>query len=190
LIRRAREAGVECVHDEDLVHLAEWSAIYRETMERVDASDSYRFDAGYFRRMADELGTTLHLFMAFVHGRPAAGGLFTVCDGIVEAHLGGSREEFSAYSPVRIIDDTARRWSAGIGARVFHLGGGVGGRQDSLFQYKATFSKRRHQFATWQWIVNEDVYDQLCRQQRMEVPGHAGGTVASDDFFPAYRKPE
>ena len=73
-------------------------------MERVGASSALWFDAAVLRpRMADQLGPALHLFMALVDGQPVAGGLFTAQDGIVEAHLGGSREGFSAYSPVRIV---------------------------------------------------------------------------------------
>ncbi len=188
LIRRGLEAGVDCIHDQDLVYLPEWASIYAETMERVGASSALWFDAAYFARMVDELGSTLHLFMACVDGRPVAGGLFTAHDGIVEAHLGGSREGYSAFSPVRIIDDTARRWAAESGARVFHLGGGVGGRQDSLFQYKAAFSDQRHVFATWRWVVDAEAYDYLCRQDRA-AREPAGGEDGASDYFPAYRRP-
>jgi hypothetical protein len=95
--------------------------------------------------------------------------------------------EHAALSPTRVVDDTARRWAAAAGARVFHLGGGVGGREDSLFQYKAGFSDRRHQFATWQWIVDASVYRQLCERRT-----HTAETAATDDgdeaYFPAYRR--
>jgi lipid II:glycine glycyltransferase (peptidoglycan interpeptide bridge formation enzyme) len=185
LIRRATEAGITCVHDLDLDYLGEWADLYRETMERLGASSSYYFDADYFRRMVAELRPVLHLFVALVDGRVAAAGLFTLCRGIVQAHLGGSRQAFASMSPGRVVDDTARRWAHEAGARVFHLGGGVGGRQDSLFQYKAGFSDRRHQFATWRWIVDEAAYADLCER-------HGAGTGEASpedsDFFPAYRR--
>src|SRR5215204_4411370 len=76
------------------------------------------------------------------------------------------------------------RCAAASGARVFHLGGGVGGREDSLFQYKAGFSDRRHEFTTWQWIVDEITYDRLCRER----DGQAGSREVDSAYFPAYRR--
>jgi hypothetical protein len=184
LIRRAAEAGVVGVHDEELRYLGEWVAIYRGTMERVGASSSYFFDAAYFERMVAELGPVVHLFVALVDGRVAAAGLFTLCSGIVQAHLGGSRPEYSAVSPARVVDDTARRWAHASGAHVFHLGGGVGGREDSLFRYKAGFSDRRHHFSTWRWVVDRATYERLVREHARRAPI---GEQPTDDYFPAYR---
>jgi Acetyltransferase (GNAT) domain len=187
LIRRATEAGVVCVHEPNLEHLLEFGAMYRETMERVGATSSYFYDDAYFERMAAELGSVMHLFVALVDGRPAACGLFTLCDGIVQAHLGASRSEYAALSPVRLIDDTARRWAVDAGARVLHLGGGLGGKEDGLFQYKAGFSDRRHDFRVWRWVVDDATYDDLCRKRGpAEGPPAACG---SGQFFPAYRRP-
>ena len=186
LIRRALDAGVVCVHDQTLDWLAEWAEAYAETMRRVGASGAYNFDLAYFERMAAELGSVMHLFVALVDGRLAAGGLFTSCDGIVQAHLGALRAEYAALSPVRLVDDTARRWAADSAARVFHLGGGVGGREDSLFQYKAGFSDRRHLQSTWRWIVDVGLYERLSKEHpRSEGPGGD----QPDDYFPAYRRP-
>ncbi len=187
LIRRATEAGAVGVHDRDFQYLGEWVDLYRETMERLGASASYYFDAAYFERMAAELGPVLQLFVALVDGRVAAAGLFTVCDGIVQAHLGGFRQQYASISPARLVDDTARRWAVEAGARVLHLGGGVGGREDSLFQYKAGFSDRRHVFTTWRWVVDPIAYERLCRDH---VRSRAAGGQPPDDYFPAYRWPD
>ncbi len=187
LIRRALEAGVVCVHDDRLDYLADFGAMYRATMERVGASPSYFFDDAYFERMAAELGSVLHLFVALVDGKPAAGGLFTTCDGIVQAHLGASRPEYAALSPVRVIDDSARRWAAEAGARVLHLGGGVCSHEDSLFQYKAGFSDRRHEFAVWRWVVDEAAYEEVCRMRGLS--DGRGAPCASGQYFPPYRRP-
>jgi len=188
LIRRGREAGITCVHDRDLSLLPEWTTIYMETMERVGALDSYRFDAAYFARMAGELKPALHLFMALVDGQPAAGGMFTICHGIVEAHLGGYREEYAAMPVVRVVDDAARRWATQEGARVFHLGGGLGSQEDSLYRYKATFSDRRHRFKTWQWIIDGGAYEDLCRERAAQLD-RSGGADVDQDYFPLYRAP-
>jgi hypothetical protein len=122
-----------------------------------------------------------------VDGTVAAAGLYTNCDGIVQAHLGAMRREYMKISPTRLLDDTARLWAHANGARLFHLGGGVGGREDSLFQYKASFSDRRHQYSTWRWIVDAETYRDLCEQQRRRDEG-MGTNVEPGDYFPAYRR--
>lgn len=187
LIRRAREAGVTCFDDESRAYQRQWVELYRETMRRVGAPESYLFDAAYFERLADELGPVLHLFVAVVDGEVAAAGLYTLCDGIVQAHLGGLRAEHFRLSPTRLLDDTVRLWAIERGATVFHLGGGVGGQQDSLFGYKAGFSDRRHVYRTWRWIVDPDAYRELSRRGAGRVAAPDG--EGAGDWFPAYRRP-
>ena len=188
IIERARDAGVVCVHDRDRRFHDEWVAIYGETMQRVNASDAYLFDQAYFDALAEELGAVLQLFVALVDGEVVAAGLYTICDGIVQAHLGALKREYLKLSPTRLLDDTARRWAYESGARAFHLGGGVGGQQDSLFMYKAGFSDRRHEFATWRWIVDTGAYQALC-DRRDRVDGGLTPEPAAGEFFPAYRRP-
>ena len=40
-----------------------------------------------------------------------SGGLFTLCDGIVQYHLGGTRNTALKLSPTVLIFDTVRRWA-------------------------------------------------------------------------------
>ena len=49
---------------------------------------------------------------------------------------------------------------------------------DSLFQVKARFSRRRHKFVTWRWIVAPEAYRELSRT---EAPLELG-TGAEGDF--------
>jgi len=192
IIDKARQAGVICIHDQERSYRREWVEIYQQTMRRVNASDSHFLDEEYFESLAQELGSVLHLFVAIVDGNVAAAGLYTMCDGIVQAHLGAMRREYMKLSPTRLLDDTARVWAYESGARVFHLGGGVGGKEDSLFLYKTGFSDRRHPFQTWRWIVEPKTYRQLCAQrQRRDGPRGRGVRVGDpvEDYFPAYRRP-
>ena len=188
VIDKAREAGVICIHDRERSYRREWVEIYQETMRRVNASSSYFLDEEYFELLAHELGAVLQLFVAIVDGSVAAAGLYTICDGIAQAHLGGMRREYMKLSPTRLLDDTARLWAHESGARVFHLGGGVGGQEDSLFQYKAGFSDRRHQFATWRWILEAETYRELC-EHRQRLDERQGLSAVAGDYFPAYRRP-
>ena len=177
---KLRQAGIEGVVDADLRHLAEFTSIYQENMRRVNAHDSYFFDLEYFTHFAAALGPRVRLVFVKSGDEILAAALFTLCGGIVQYHLAGARDAALPLSPTPLVIDTARLWAIGQGAHTLHLGGGVGAREDSLFLFKAGFSKCRHEFATWRWVVAPEIYAQLCERR---------GVAVSADFFPAYRAP-
>jgi CelD/BcsL family acetyltransferase involved in cellulose biosynthesis len=179
-LRVLRDLGFVGLHDAEKRYLPDFVDVYLETMRRTSAESSYLFDQRHFEMLTRELGPAVQLFVAIQGGTVAAATLATVCDGIVQDYLGGTRTEFLRFSPDRLVVDTERTWATRAGATVFHLGGGVGAREDSVFRYKAGFSDRRHTFRTWRWIVRPDVYAELAR----------AASVADDDdgrFFPVYR---
>ena len=181
-LRTLRDLGFVGLHDAEKRYLPEFVDVYLETMRRTSADSSYFLDRRHFETLTRELGPAVQLFVAIQDGTVAAATLATVCDGIVQDYLGGTRTEFLKFSPDRLVVDTERAWATRTGARVFHLGGGVGAREDSVFRYKAGFSDRRHTFRTWRWVVRPDVYAELAR----------AASVADEDesrFFPVYRAP-
>ena len=187
-INKLRREGVLCLRDEDQRHLGDFVSMYLETMRRVKAHSSYFFDADYFARLASGLGPKLQLFVVTVGGRVAAGAVVTICDGIVQYHLGGTGDDFLNLSPMALLIDTVRLWANEQGARALHLGGGVGSKEDSLFFFKAGFSDRRHTFPTWRWVVEPDAYRELCDRNARRNAGQ-GVRRASADYFPQYRCP-
>lgn len=160
--------------------------IYEETMDRVGASKYYYFDYDYFSDLADALGEKLHLCIVEVEGQAICVGLFTECCGIVQYHLGGTRSEFLKQAPSKLMFDYVRFWAKGCGNEVFHLGGGVGGGKDSLYHFKAGFSKQRHTFLTLRQIIDKDKYLHLV-DLRAKCLNTEAEKLLKTDFFPAYR---
>ena len=187
-INKLLRNGVTCTLDREQRHLTEFAEMYHETMRRVHAHGSYFFGADYFTELSRELDGRLQLFVAELDNELIAGGLFTLCDGIVQYHLGATRDAFLRLSPMGLVIDTARAWGTAEGARVCHLGGGVGSKEDSLFKFKAGFSDRRHRFETWRWVTAPEVYSRL-NEQRTRLNELGGLVPVSPDYFPAYRCP-
>ena len=186
-INQLRRSGYTCSVDREKQHLREFVSIYYETMHRVRAQHGYFFEEDYFFGLAEQLGETLQLFLVRAPNEEiVGGGLFTLCDGIVQYHLGGTRTAALKASPTALLFDQVRIWAQQQGAQLLHLGGGVGGVGDSLFQYKAGFSQRRHTFATWRWIIAPEVYARLT-EARERWAGQANLDLAASDYFPAYR---
>jgi hypothetical protein len=157
--------------------------IYWETMRRVNADQYYLFPADYFQDLRQALGSRLHLFSVLAPDCSiASAGLFTETEGIVEFHLSGTAQEYRRLAPTKFMLDCAINWAKAAGNRVLHLGGGVGSRNDALFQFKTGFSNLRSGFETWRVICDQKRYDELTKD--------AGVYDASiDRFFPAYRAP-
>jgi hypothetical protein len=167
-------------------NINEFITIYEETMARVGASQFYYFDCEYFLHLVNALGEKLHLCIVELEEQAVCGGLFTECCGIVQYHLGGTRSEFLKQAPSKLMFDYVRFWAKERGNEVFHLGGGVGGAKDSLYHFKAGFSKQRHTFLTLRLITDKKKYLHLV-DLRAKYLNTNVEKLLKTDFFPAYR---
>lgn len=160
--------------------------VYTETMDRLGAAPSYYVDRRYLRELSAALDGRIMVMLVRLHGEAAAAGLFTEVDGIVQYHLGGTRTSFLSWSPNKGMFTRAAHWARPRGNRILHLGGGLGGREDALFDFKAGFSPDRHPFRSLRIIIDPVAYGELARRWE-----ERSGSIASppDGFFPAYRAP-
>ena len=168
-------------------HIDAFMEIYRDTMDRVQARESYYFGRDYFARLA-EMPERVHCCLVEWQGRPAAACIFFECGGIVQAHLGGTRSEFLGRSPFHLLLYFAAEWARSRGNRYLHMGGGVGGSSDRLLQFKRGFSPLLFPFWTLRLVTDPETYRELTvrRARAADVPVEE---MAGDDFFPAYRAP-
>jgi len=185
-ISRARKLGVAVEVDLGLVHLGRFVDLYHETMTRNAAPASYFFDHAYFEGLFEAFPGRAHLFTAFHAGAVIAGAVFIETAGIVQYHLGAAESRSLPLAPTKLLLDEVRRWATARGNKHFHLGGGRGGQQDSLFAFKAAFSKDRFPFFVWKDVLRPGVYQDLCgeheRIHRVEPQ--------TSSYFPAYRAVE
>ena len=187
-IKKAHEQGLVVVEDRERAHLARFVEIYRANMERVGAGSYYFFDRAYFDELLAGLGDSARLFVVLAGGEVASGALFIFTGDIVQYHLSGTAAEFLRLGPTKLLLDEVRIAATGEGRKVLHLGGGLGGQRDSLFQFKSGFSDRTHEFAVWRWILDAEKYDAFA-EARTRWSEREGMTLAGGDFFPLYRAP-
>jgi hypothetical protein len=161
--------------------------IYQETMQRVEASAGYlEFDQAYFLQLDDVLDDMLHLCIVEYENQMISAGLYTECEGIVQAIFGGTLTDFLKLSPTTLETDYVRHWAKERGNQYLHLGGGLGGSQDRLYDFKSRFSKQSHSFLTLRLIINELQYDELVTQRAQALKVQPELLLQST-FFPAYR---
>jgi hypothetical protein len=183
-INRAEREGHRPYFDENFEHLDTFVTLYLATMERVEATPYYLFGTDYFRGLKDVLDRRLHLCVVDIDGEIAAGALFTEIGGIVQYHLSASDDRFSAQRPTKTMIHFVRTWAKARGNRWLHLGGGLGGGRDSLFHFKAGFSKLSQPFRTWRVVTDEPMYLELVRAARPTSDGRD-----RSGYFPEYRQP-
>lgn len=184
-INRCKRAGfiARMVKYED--YIDEFIYLYKDTMNRVAAKQMYYFDYEYFVQLA-YLDERIHICIVELGDRITCAGIFTEASGIVQYHLGGTRNEFLKQSPSKLMFDYVRFWAKARGNLVFHLGGGVGGSKDSLYHFKAGFSKQRTNFLTLRLIADLDNYNYLVELQAKALNTETN-RLLDTNFFPAYR---
>lgn len=181
-LRRLAAAGF-ALRIDDWALLPAFADVYQQAMDRLGAARSLYFDQAYFRALAGELPGSVHLACALApDGELAAGAFFLVCQGLLQYHLGASASAYLALSPLKLCLHGMSLAGQARGYRWHHLGGGVGARQDSLYQFKSGFSPLRGAFRSWRAIFDRARHDELVRRVPAERRAAAGA-----GFFPGYR---
>lgn len=169
-------------------YLNEMKAIYEETMNRVESSKMYYFPQSYYTELSKKLGDRIHVCLVELEDKIAAACLFFECCGIVQAHLGGTKNEFLHNSPFNLLLHYVRLWAKERGNEFLHLGGGVGGSCDRLYHFKTGFSRQRHNFLTLRLIADAERYNYLV-DLRAKYLNTQPKELLESNFFPAYRSP-
>jgi serine/alanine adding enzyme len=181
VVRKAASAGLEVFVHEAPGDLAAFASLYEDTMRRRGAHDYYLFASAYWERLTTELRDAVVRVDATHDGELLASALCLANPAKprwLHYHLAATSELARTTGASNLVLFEAARWAQGRGFTAFHLGGGVGGREDSLFTFKLRFdpSGRRQNF------LGKAVHDPAAYREL------AGGT-AVDGFFPAYRAP-
>jgi hypothetical protein len=188
-IRKACRDGMTIREDVDFAEIDLFRRIYAQTMRRVGAGEEYDFSPEYFTGLRRHLGDRVRLFFAELDGRVHSAAIFLMGQRIIQYHLSGIADEFRhVRGGIRLTLDHVRRWGSENGFWWLHLGGGLGARQDSLFEFKAGFSPHRCAFRTVRLVADPGLYQWLARRWRQWVERH-GYQPADDHYFPAYRQP-
>ncbi len=187
-IRKARKSGVVIEEDVSFQYVEDFIQIYNETMERNNARESYYFPKDYYLYLKKNFGGSVRMLFARFNGVPISAAMFFGEGNIIQYHLSGSSAEFFPLNGAKLILEEVRRWGLENGFLWLHLGGGVGSSEDSLFRFKAGFSKVRLPFQIVKKIIDQDLYSELCFKRRKWANIH-NYIIPNTNYFPEYRGP-
>lgn len=172
------------IDDENFTYYDKFIEIYHETMKYLAAKEFYYFSRQYFYDMKSYLKDKLKLVVV-KHGSEVIGAsLFMTENNIIHYHLSGTSVDGRKFQPSKLILDHMIHWGIENNYKWLHLGGGLGGSNDSLYKFKKGFSADEYPFFTVRLITDDSIYSQLCTQC-----GYSKEEINNiDDFFPLYRK--
>jgi len=173
-VTKAENAGATVTQHDGL---GEFVPLYEDTMRRVNAADFYFFEPAYWGRLGE---LPLVRFDAGIDGEVVASALCLATPPWLHYHLSGTTDAGRTTGSSTLVLLEAARWAQANGYERFHLGGGLGGKEDSLHHFKARFDPEGLvPAAVGKAIHDEDAYRRLS----------GGSEVAFEGFFPAYRRP-
>jgi hypothetical protein len=177
--RRVREGARRgiTVSVERAPALAGFRRLYEQTMTRNEANDFYHFPDPYWEALPRLFGERLILFEARFEGEVVAANLTVGAPPWLHGHLAGSSDLGRTLRATRVSCYEGALWAQRDGFELLHMGGGVGGTRDELFEYKRRFDEG----GVLPAFIGKVVHD---RARYRELSG-------SDDtsgFFPMYRR--
>ncbi|AZI26775.1 GNAT family N-acetyltransferase [Pedobacter sp. G11] len=177
-IRQLRKEGYTIRDTQSPDDIKAFTMIYNQNMTRLQADASYFYSEEYFTALLKNNQSGSKLIAIFDNGLMICGSIVLYFRNIIRNHLSATIESHIRKSPSKLLTDEISILGRKLGMRYFHMGGGVGGEEDSLFRFKASFSPLTLQDYTWCFIANKDAYNQLAERQDR-----------NSGFFPVYRTP-
>jgi hypothetical protein len=177
VVRKAQKAGVAVDVTAAPDDLSLFAALYERTMERQGAAGYYFFPPEYWERLT-ALGGHLVRFDALCEGEIVASALCLRGERWLHYHLGATADSARDLGASNLLLYTAATWGQEQTLQEFHLGGGAGAKEDSLFTFKQRFSPGgRREFWVGKLVHDEGAYRGLSGSREIDLDG----------YFPAYR---
>lgn len=184
VIRKAIKSGVEIYWGRSPELIDEFIPLYNVTMNKDNATDYYYFNKEFYKSLLDDLKYNILIFYALYDQKIISISMIIFGKENMHYHLSASDGENQNLAATNLLLYEAACWGCENGYKLFHLGGGLGSKEDSLFKFKKAFNKNSETyFSIGKKIFNQDKYDEL-----IEIRLQGDEADSETTFFPKYRK--
>lgn len=184
MIRKAEKNGIVIKHGQGLELFDDFIKIYNATMDKDNAEPYYYFKPEFYKSIHEDLKDNYEMFWAEYDGKIIAMSIMIFANGRLNYHLSGSDLQYRNLAPSNLLLYKAAMWGMEKGMKTFHLGGGVGSKEDNLYKFKIAFNRFSDcQFSIAKHIFDNEKYDELVAER-------ASCDAEFDKestFFPLYR---
>ena len=180
MIRKAQKHNFRICKAQNTEIYESFKDIYDQTMCRDSAKTYYYFEKEFYDCVENDLRNHAQVFYVQTEdGDIASAAIIIGANGFLNYHLSGSRYEYHQMAPTNLLLYEIAVWGAENGYHSFHMGGGVGSKEDSLYSFKKSFYRGEPKnYYIGRKVLNQAVYDEL-----VEICGE----VKDPSFFPKYR---
>lgn len=180
-IRQLKRCGYHLKESNSIDDIKIFLSIYNENMSRLNANTTYIFTEEYLITFLNSKEYDARLYFVInENGHPVCGTIIVFTNQLIQGHLIATKEEFRSVSPAKLLVDEVSVIGREKGMRYYNLGGGLGYQEDSLYQWKLTFSNLTQHHKTWRYVVDPLAYSSMLEQYGID-------SQSNIDFFPLYR---
>lgn len=180
-VRQLRNKGYLIKEAVDINEIRAFVDIYHKNMDRLNATPHYYFDEKYFTSILNLEGFDNKLLLIYDGATLICGAVVLLSDTIIRNHLSATAPDYLNESPSKLLTDEISVVGRTLGKKIFHLGGGVGGREDSLFEFKKRFSDLQVKDHVWRYINDPVAYDTIVEKAGADID-------TQSSYFPLYRQ--
>lgn len=182
-IKKTTESGVKVYWGKSQELFNKFKTMYNETMKKNNAKEYYFFNEDFYKSILYDMEDYSSIFYA-VYEEEIIGMVLAIYEnGKIHHHFSSSDIKFQHLAPSNLLMYEIARWGNANGFNTFHLGGGVGSKEDSLYEFKKGFNKNSDTtFSIGKKIFNEEKYQYLMEMRKRDC-----NFDKSSSFFPQYR---
>lgn len=176
VIRKALKNGVKIYWGRSKELYKQFMDMYNITMNKDNATDYYYFKEDFYKSVLEDLKYNSQIFYAVLDEKIIAMSIIMFCNESLHYHLSASNPKYLSLAPTNLLLYEVAVYGTNNGYKNFHLGGGLGSQEDSLFKFKRSFVKEYTptHFSIGKKIYNQELYEKLAKGKKT-------------NFFPAYR---
>lgn len=183
VIRKARKSGVEIYWGRSQKLFEQFIYLYNQTMDKDNAEEYYYFKRNFYDSIINDLKYNSMIFYATFEEKIISMSIILFANEQLHYHLSASDVKHQHLAPTNLLLYEAACWGCENGYKTFHLGGGLGSSEDSLFKFKKAFNKNSDtQFSIGRKIFNQEKYNQLIQARKSDI-----NFDENTSFFPVYR---
>lgn len=184
VIRKAIKSGVKTYWGRSPELIDSFVPLYNVTMRNDDAVQYYYFSREFYESIFEGLKYNSMFFYSVYGKKVISIAIILLANRNMHYHLSASDKDYSSLAATNLLLYEAASWGCENGFKTFHLGGGLGSKEDNLYKFKKAFNKNSDTyFSIGKKIFDQDKYNDLSKI-RFDEKKHD----PLDPYFPTYRK--
>lgn len=181
-LKKSMKYDLEFHEDTEFHYIQKFQEMYYETMQKNSASSQYYFDEEYFRKLIQIKDRVTLFFVKDKEDNILTMSLVMKKEGRLHYHLTANTEMGYKCAANNFLLYNIALWGNRNGYKSLHLGGGQGGDNTPLYDFKKSMNKNGElPFYVGKKIYNFEMYEELVR-----LSGISEEDLQSK-FFPLYR---